>query len=461
MDLFQHAAEADPRSPSERGVPLAERMRPKKLDDVVGQPHLTGASSILARSVKQGRVPSILLWGPPGTGKTTIAECLANEVEARFIKISAVLAGVADLRKAIEDAKRLRAERRTGTLLFVDEIHRFNKAQQDALLPHVENGTVTLIGATTENPSFEVNAALLSRCRVLVLKSVAPEALVALLDRALSSEQGLKDRAISVDDTARKVLIAAAGGDARKLLTSLEVAADLAEAEGRTLIERADVEAAVQRRVLVYDKDGEQHYDVVSAFIKSMRGSDADAALYWGFRMLEAGEDPIFVLRRMVIFASEDVGNADPQGLLVAVAALQAFQLTGMPEGAIPISHAITYLASAPKSNASYLAMHAVRKDIHAHGSLPVPLHLRNAPTKLMASLDYGKGYQYPHDFAGAVVDEQYLPDALRDRTFYQPKDLGFEQAIKARAQARTDQRTNQQQAQRKKQPAPDQEGGR
>ncbi len=428
MDLFEQAAAADP-----TGVPLAERMRPKKLDDVVGQPHLTGPSSILARSVRQGRVPSILLWGPPGTGKTTIAECLAGEVEAKFVKVSAVLAGVADLRKAIEEAKRLRAEQRRGTILFVDEIHRFNKAQQDALLPHVENGTVTLIGATTENPSFEVNPALLSRCRVLVLKSVGPEGLIELLDRALTSTKGLVDRKISVEDVARKVLIAAAGGDARKLLTSLEVAADLAEAEGRVVVERADVEMAVQRRVLVYDKDGEQHYDVISAFIKSMRGSDPDAALYWGFRMLEAGEDPIFVLRRMVIFASEDVGNADPNALVVAVAALQAFQLCGMPEGAIPMAQAMTYLASAPKSNASYLAMHAVRREVHANGSLPVPLHLRNAPTKLMESLDYGKGYKYPHDFAGAHVGEQYLPDALREKTFYHPKDVGFEQGVRER----------------------------
>ena len=436
MDLFEQAAASDP-----TGVPLAERMRPKRLDDVVGQPHLTGPASILARAIKfggkQGRVPSILLWGPPGTGKTTIAECLAHEVDAQFIKVSAVLAGVADLRRAIDDAKRLRAEQRRGTILFVDEIHRFNKAQQDALLPHVENGTVTLIGATTENPSFEVNPALLSRCRVLVLKSVPPEGLVTLLDRALTSPRGLVDRKIVVDEIARKVLIAAASGDARKLLTSLEVAADLAEAEGRVEVVRADVEAAVQRRVLVYDKDGEQHYDVISAFIKSLRGSDPDAALYWGFRMLEAGEDPIFVLRRMVIFASEDVGNADPNGLVVANAALQAFQLVGMPEGRIPIAQAITYLASAPKSNASYLAMHAVVREVVANGSLPVPLHLRNAPTKLMESLDYGKGYKYPHDFAGAHVDAQYLPDALKEKSFYQPKDIGYEQEIRSRRAAR------------------------
>ncbi|HEY1101222.1 MAG TPA: replication-associated recombination protein A [Myxococcota bacterium] len=428
MDLFEHAADNDP-----TGVPLAERMRPKRLDDVVGQPQLTGPGSILARTLKQGRVPSVILWGPPGTGKTTIAECLAHEVNARFIKISAVLAGVADLRKAIEEARRVRAEQRLGTILFVDEIHRFNKSQQDALLPHVEKGVVTLIGATTENPSFEVNPALLSRCRVLVLKSVTPEGLSTVLDRALANDDDLRERGVAVDDVARKVLIAAASGDVRKLLTSLEVAADLAGAEGRQLVERADVEAAVQRRVLMYDKDGEQHYDVISAFIKSMRGSDPDAALHYGFRMIEAGEDPLFVLRRLVIFASEDVGNADPLGLVVATSALSAFQLVGLPEGAIPLAQAITYLASAPKSNASYLGWKAARRDILAHGSLPVPLHLRNAPTALMKSLGYKEGYQYPHDHEGAHVVEEYLPDALKDARYYEPKAIGSEAAIKDR----------------------------
>ncbi len=429
MDLFEAAAENDP-----AGVPLAERMRPRALADVVGQEHLTGETGILSRCVRLGRVPSAILWGPPGTGKTTIAECLAQATSARFIKLSAVLAGVADLRKAVEEARRLRAEQRRGTILFVDEIHRFNKSQQDALLPHVERGVVTLIGATTENPSFEVNPALLSRCRVLVLKAVGADSLRGLLDRALSSPQGLAERGLSVDDVARKVLIAAAAGDARKLLTSLEVSADLCEADGRSCIERADVEAAVQRRVLMYDKDGEQHYDVVSAFIKSMRGSNVDAALHYGFRMLEAGEDPIFVLRRMVIFASEDVGNADPLALSVATSALQAFQLVGMPEGAIPIAHAITYLAAAPKSNASYLAWKAARRDIMAHGSLPVPMHLRNAPTGLMSKLGYGEGYQYPHDHeGGVVVDVEYLPEALKGVRYYEPKAIGREAGIKAR----------------------------
>ena len=428
MDLFEHAADHDL-----SGVPLAERLRPRHLRDVVGQEHLTGAAGILSRVLKLGRIPSLILWGPPGTGKTTIAECLAHEANARFIKLSAVAAGVADLRKAVEEARRLRAEQRLGTILFVDEIHRFNKSQQDALLPHVEKGVVTLIGARTENPSFEVNPALLSRCRVLVLKSVTPEALHRLIDKALSHAHGLADRGFEVDDVARKVLVVAAGGDARKLLTSLEVAADLCESEGRQRIDRGDVEAAVQRRVLMYDKDGEQHYDVVSAFIKSMRGSQVDAALHYGFRMIEAGEDPMFVLRRMVIFASEDVGNADPMGLLVATSALQAFQLVGLPEGAINIAHAISYLAAAPKSNASYMAWKAAKKDIAAHGSLPVPMHLRNAPTALMKSLGYGQGYQSPHDHDEGFVVDDYLPDALKDVRYYHPKDVGAEAAIKAR----------------------------
>lgn len=428
MDLFELAADTDP-----QGVPLAERLRPRTLLDVVGQQQVTGPNSLLVRCIKQGRIPSLILWGPPGTGKTTIAECLAHEVNARFVKVSAVLAGVADLRKAIEVARRTRAEQRMGTILFVDEIHRFNKAQQDALLPHVEKGVITLVGATTENPSFEVNAALLSRCRVVVLKAVSNDALAGLIDRALTSEKGLKDHGVDVEEVARKVLVSAASGDARKLLTSLEVAVDLCEADGRTVVERGDVELAVQRRVLLYDKDGEQHYDVISAFIKSLRGSDPDAALYWGFRMLEAGEDPIFVLRRLVIFASEDVGNADPMGLVVATSALQAFQLVGMPEGGIPIAHAITYLASAPKSNASYMGWKAARVDVARNGNVPVPLHLRNAPTGLSKQLGHGGGYRYPHDAADGFVVADYLPPQLANARYYVPKAIGAECAIKDR----------------------------
>jgi putative ATPase len=432
MDLFERAAETDP-----AGVPLAERMRPRTLDEVVGQPHLVGEGSFLQKAVRQGRIPSIVLWGPPGTGKTTIAEALARDTKGRFVRMSAVLAGIKDIREAIEDARRARAERREQTLLFVDEIHRFNTAQQDALLPHVEKGTVTLVGATTENPSFEVNAALLSRCRVLVTKPIPGGDLAALAGRALADrERGLGQRELVLDDTARKVLVAAAGGDARRLLTSLEVAADMAEASGTKTILREHVEQAVSRRVLLYDQGGEEHYNVVSAFIKSLRGSDPDAAMHYMVRMLEAGEDPIFILRRLVIFASEDIGNADPMALVVANQALQAFQLVGMPEGSLPLTQATTYLAAAPKSNAVLLAYDAARKDVLAHGALPVPLHLRNAPTKLMEGMGYGVEYKYPHDYEGAYVVEDYLPERLRGRRYYAPRGEGHEARVKERLDA-------------------------
>ncbi len=437
-DLFEHAAEHDVSA-----VPLAERMRPRSLDDVVGQPQLTAAGSLLRSSLLKGRIPSVVLWGPPGTGKTSIAEALAHEVKGRFVRMSAVLAGIKDIREAVEQAHRARVEHRTQTLLFVDEIHRFNKAQQDALLPHVEKGTVTLVGATTENPSFEVNAALLSRCRVLVTKPIPAAALSALLDLALSDVvRGIGTLKLTLDDVARKVLLMSSSGDARRCLTALEVAADLCQARGAstpaTIIERVDVEQAISRRVLLYDKGGEEHHNVVSAFIKSMRGSDPDAALHYLARMIEAGEDPVFIARRMVIFASEDVGNADPMALVVATSALQAFQLMGMPEGALPLSQAVTYLATAPKSNTALVAYDRARKDVLAMGALPVPLHLRNASTSMTEHMGYGVDYKYPHDFSdastlGGHVDVQYLPDALRDRRYYTPANSGHEATIAAR----------------------------
>jgi putative ATPase len=418
MDLFDQAAADE----AEARAPLAERMRPRTLDEFVGQEHLTGPGRLLRRAVEQDLVPSLVFWGPPGTGKTTLARIIAQASGAHFEAVSAVLSGVKELREAVAQAAERWKLHRTRSILFVDEIHRFNKAQQDALLPHVEKGTITLLGATTENPSFEVNAALLSRMRVVTLRGLEEDELKALLQRAVASPRGLAG-AVQVDDDALAFLANVAGGDARRALTALEVAAR----HGGAHLDRHCAEEAVQQRTLLYDQAGEEHHNVVSAFIKSMRGSDPDAAVYWLARMVEAGEDPRFIVRRMVIFASEDVGNADPRALLVATAALQALELVGLPEGALALSQAVTYLAMAPKSNASYRAWGAAREAVQRHGPLPVPLRLRNAPTRLMRSLGYGAGYQYPHDFEGHVVAEQYLPEALRGTRFYFPAEVGDE----------------------------------
>jgi putative ATPase len=424
MDLFDHASQKD----AATQAPLAERMRPTSLAEFVGQEHLTGEGRFLRRAIEHDAVPSLILWGPPGTGKTTLAQVIAKSTGAAFDSVSAVLSGVKDIRETVARAQERWKMNRKRTFLFIDEIHRFNKAQQDALLPHVEKGTVTLIGATTENPSFEVNAALLSRSRVVTLRGLEEEELLAVLRRAVADPRGLGGK-VEVEDAALEFLAQAAGGDARKALTALEAAA----AHGGTRVDKAIAEEALQQKALLYDSGGEEHYNVVSAFIKSMRGSDVDAALYWMTRMLEAGEDPVFIFRRMVIFASEDIGNADPRALGVAVDALQAFQLVGLPEGTLPLTQAVTYLALAPKSNAVLTAYAAARAAVTQEGALPVPLHLRNAPTKLMKSLGYGGGYKYPHNFEGNYVPEDYLPEALKARRFYQPTTNGLERELSER----------------------------
>jgi putative ATPase len=432
---------------AEDAQPLAARMRPRTLDEIVGQDHLLGPGRALRRSLESDRVPSMILWGPPGSGKTTLAAVIARTTRACFVALSAVTAGVADLRRVVEDAQKLLRATGQRTVLFVDEIHRFNKAQQDAILPHVERGTVILIGATTENPSFEVNAALLSRTRVFTLRALSDEEVLLVVRRALAdSERGLGDQSLSATEEALSALAGLANGDARSALNALELAAAVApaSADGQRMIDRATVEDAFQRRSLLYDRAGEEHYNLISALHKSLRGSDPDAALYWLARMLESGEDPLYVVRRLIRFASEDVGMADPQALLVCVAAQQAVHFVGMPEGALALAQAVVHLAAAPKSNALYTAYAAAQSDVQATRNDPVPLQLRNAPTRLMKDLDYGKGYLYAHDLYAGQPDpadpnrppperpQDYLPEALRERAYYQPGGQGTEASIQA-----------------------------
>ena len=415
--------------------PLADRMRPRTLAEYVGQTHLLEVGALLRRAIDEDRLFSMILWGPPGSGKTTLARIIARETKSRFISLSAVLSGVKELRAVVDEAFRKRQEHQDRTILFVDEIHRFNKAQQDAFLPHVESGLITLIGATTENPSFELIAPLLSRCRVLLLKPFTEDDLRRILEGAIGDrERGLGSVPLEIEPEAMDGLVWTADGDARTALNSLEAAASLAMGPKGTggKITRGLVEKALQKKSLLYDRAGEEHYNLISALHKSLRGSDADAAIYWLGRMLAAGEDPLYIARRMVRFASEDVGNADPRALTVAMEAMRAFQFLGPPEGELALVQAAAYLATAPKSNALYAGYGKVREVIGKTGALPVPLHIRNAPTRLMKALDYGKDYRYAHDFEDAYAPQEYLPENLQGKgmTFYEPTDRGYEKTI-------------------------------
>ena len=403
-------------------VPLAERLRPQTLDQLVGQQHLTGKGSVLRTAIEHGKPPSMILWGPPGTGKTTIAGIIANTLKVPFYTLSAISSGVKEVREVIADAKD-----KSKAILFIDEIHRFNKGQQDALLGAVEKGVVTLIGATTENPSFEVNSALLSRCQVYVLKPLSEDDLVQVLHNAFRDDEWLRESGVDLRETA--ALIRISGGDARKLLNLLEVVADAVE-RGAVITDEKVMEIA-QQRIALYDKKGEQHYDIISAFIKCIRGSDPNAAVYWLARMIEGGEDVKFIARRLLILASEDIGNANPNALLLANACFDAVNKIGYPESNLILSQCATYLASSPKSNSATIAISAAQQAVREHGDLPVPLHIRNAPTKLMKNLDYGKGYEYSHNYEKNFSQQEYLPAALAGTTFYEPGKNGREEELR------------------------------
>lgn len=432
MELFAPTSDVLEEAPP---APLAERMRPRSLDEFVGQQHLVGPRRMLRQAIEQDKLISMIFWGPPGVGKTTLARIIAQETKSEFFSLSAVTAGVADVRRIIERARTNRQRAGKRTVLFIDEIHRFNKAQQDALLHSVEDGTLLLIGATTENPSFEVIAPLLSRCRVYVLNPLSDEEIGIIIDRAVQQDAILKAAKLQLDDQTRQVLIHYASGDARIALNALELAAQLAspDSEGRRWVTVELIEEALQQRMLIYDKKGDYHYDTISAFIKSIRGSDPDAAVYWMARMLEAGEDPKFIARRMIILASEDIGNAHPQALVVATAAFTAVDYVGMPEAQIILAQAATYLASVPKSNAAYLAINQAMEDVRNSAPEPVPLHLRNAPTSLMEQQGYAKDYRYPHDYPGHFVEQSYLPEGKRDKIYYRPTEQGYEKTIRER----------------------------
>lgn len=410
--------------------PLAERMRPKTLDDFAGQNHLIGDGKPIRKMIENNNIFSMIFWGPPGVGKTTLALIIANSVNAEFIQLSAVSSGVKDVRLAIEKAEINQKHLSRKTILFIDEIHRFNKAQQDSLLHSVESGVITLIGATTENPSFEVISPLLSRCRVYILEDLSGDELLMLADNALTKDPELKNLKIDIQD--KKLLLQFSGGDARRLLNGLDLAVRSTKPDDNGVINITNdvLKEAYQKNYIRYDKNAEEHYNIISAFIKCIRGSDPDAAIYWLARMLKGGEEPKFIARRMIVLASEDIGNADPYALTIATSAFTAVDYIGMPEAQLVLAQAATYLASAPKSNASYSALLSAKADVEIMGELAVPLHLRNAPTKLMKSLDYGKEYKYSHNFDGHFTEQQYLPDELKDRVYYKPSGIGEEAKI-------------------------------
>lgn len=417
-------------------APLADRMRPTTLQEFVGQGHLLGPGKILRNAIEKDQLPSMIFWGPPGSGKTTLALIIASTTGARFIAFSAVISGVKEIKEVFQEASETWRVEKRRTILFIDEIHRFNKAQQDAFLPHVERGTIILIGATTENPSFEVISPLLSRTKVFTLNPLTEDEIETLLNRALGDpEKGLGKNPAEVEPEVITAICRVANGDARAALNALEmvILTTPADESGVRHVQKVNLEEALQKKSFLYDKAGEEHYNIISALHKSLRGSEPDAALYWLGRMIEAGEDPLYIARRMIRFASEDIGMADPQALPIAVSAMEAFHFIGLPEGTLALAEAAVYLATAPKSNALYVAYQGVERDVREFENLPVPLHIRNAPTRLMKDLGYGKDYQYPHDFPNHFVEEEYLPENLKGRTYYRPTEQGFEKEIKRR----------------------------
>jgi len=434
-ELFTHEQKGLVR----REAPLADRMRPRTLEEFVGQEHLLGKGKMLRQAIESDHLPSMILWGPPGSGKTTLAMIIASTTHCQFLSFSAVLSGVKEIKEVVKEAKDALQYEQKRTILFVDEIHRFNKAQQDAFLPHVENGTIILIGATTENPSFEVISPLLSRSKVFTLRALTEEEIGLILRRALSDEErGLGRYRAVLEPEVIQGIARLANGDARTGLNTLEmiVLTTPPDASGMRRIRKENLEEALRKKAFLYDKAGEEHYNLISALHKSLRGSDPDAALYWLARMIESGEDPLYIARRMIRFASEDVGMADPQALQVALSAMEAFHFIGHPEGELALAQAAVYLATAPKSNSLYVAFGAAQRDVREKEAMPVPLHIRNAPTTLMKELGYGKDYKYPHDYPDHFVPEEYLPENLKGRIYYEPSDFGFEREVKRRLEA-------------------------